>query len=122
MPVRFPASDPPSGPAAERAARVRATRLEQAVGHLSAADAAAEAAEFACGLDAVREWAAVHSGVDLPHGYVDESGFPLAVWVATQREAHLEDRLAPDRRATLESIPGWRWAPGAPGHSSRRPA
>jgi hypothetical protein len=102
--------------------RVRAARLEQSVGHLSAADATAEAAEFARGLETIRAWAAAHGRTDLPQGYLDESGFPLAFWVAAQREAHLEDRLAPDRRDALESIPGWQWAPGAPGHSWRRQA
>ncbi|WP_307873712.1 MULTISPECIES: helicase associated domain-containing protein [unclassified Frankia] len=118
--MNVPVSDPPARGIGEHAARVRASRLEQAVGHLSAADAEAEAAEFARGLDAIRQWAAAHGGTDLPHGCVDESGFPLAVWVATQREAHLEDRLAPDRRAALESVPEWRWAPGAPDHGRAR--
>jgi hypothetical protein len=109
--VEFPASDPPSRPAGQSAARVRASRLEHAVGHLSAADVEAEAAEFERGLDAARKYVAVHGGTDLPHGYVDETGFPL-VWVAAQREAHLEDRLAGSCRAALQNIPGWQWAPG----------
>lgn len=118
--MNLPASEPPSRGISGHAARVRAARLEQAVGRLSAAEAAAEAAEFARGLDVITVWAAVHGGTDLPHGYVDESGFPLAVWVAAQREAHLEERLAPDRRAALEGISGWRWSPGPPNHSWRR--
>ncbi|WP_241835443.1 helicase associated domain-containing protein [Pseudofrankia asymbiotica] len=81
------------------------------MGHLSAADAEAEAAEFERGVRAIRAYAAGHGDTDLPHGYVDESGFPLAVWVAVQREAHLEQRLGDARRSALDRVPGWRWAP-----------
>ncbi|OHV62963.1 helicase associated domain-containing protein [Pseudofrankia sp. BMG5.36] len=71
--------------------------------------AEAEAAEFERGLHAIRVHAAGHGTTEVPHGYVDESGFPLAVWVAVQREAHLEQRLGDARRAALVRLPGWRW-------------
>jgi len=99
-----------------RQARSRVLRLEQAVGHLSAADSEAEAADFDRGLRAIVGYAAEQGRCDVPPGYVDESGFRLAVWVAAQREEHLEQRLKDDRRAALERVPGWEWEPAGRNH------
>jgi helicase associated protein len=104
--VGLPMTDP-----SDHDVRGRVSRLEHAIGHLSPAAAEAEAVEFERGLRAIRDFAAGHGGTAVPHGYVDESGFPLAVWVATQREEHLEQRLEGRRRAALERVPGWEWEP-----------
>jgi Helicase associated domain len=60
---------------------------------------------------AIATYAHRHGHTRVPDGGLDETGFPLAVWVAEQRVAQLEGRLAPRRRAALEQIGGWRWEP-----------
>lgn len=38
-------------------------------------------------------------------------GVPIGHWVMTQRSRHRTGRLRQDRRAALQSLPGWNWAP-----------
>jgi hypothetical protein len=38
-----------------------------------------------------------------------EGGAELGIWVNTQRATYRKGRMAPDRAARLESLPGWMW-------------
>lgn len=40
-------------------------------------------------------------------------GVNVGYWVMAQRSKHRQHRLAPDRAAALESLPGWAWTPRA---------
>jgi superfamily II DNA or RNA helicase len=44
-----------------------------------------------------------------PHGWQDEDGVNLGHWVLRQRQQYLSGRLAPERVAVLEELPGWTW-------------
>lgn len=46
-------------------------------------------------------------------------GFGLGVWVNNRRREYRTGRLAPDRVAHLESLPGWSWSPRADGIDHR---
>lgn len=54
-----------------------------------------------------------HRHAQVPRGYVDESGFPLANWVNTQRAFYRREKLPPERASRLEALPGWEWQPHA---------
>ncbi|MDT3442530.1 MULTISPECIES: helicase associated domain-containing protein [unclassified Pseudofrankia] len=90
-------------------------RWEGAVGHLSPADRQAEADEFDQGMAAVTAYARRHGDTAVPGGHVDDAGFRLGVWVADQRLAHLESRLADARREALERVAAWSWTPTSTG-------
>jgi len=44
----------------------------------------------------------------VPHCH-EEDGLKLGVWVATQRGAYKNGKLAPERQRRLEPLPGWVW-------------
>lgn len=90
-------------------ARQRAERLGRGVGHRSAAQERADDDYFDRGLAALRAYAGVHGNTRVANGYVDPDGFPLAVWVAGERIAHLEGDLPRERQDALEGVTGWQW-------------
>jgi hypothetical protein len=98
-----------AGPGTPSHERERARRLERSVGRLSPDDLRADDAEFGRGLAAVTAYAGRHGHTLIPDGYRDDSGFPLAAWVARARLDHLEGLLEPARCAALEKIDGWTW-------------
>jgi hypothetical protein len=49
----------------------------------------------------------------VPQGHV-ESGFRLGNWVYNQRQRYKSEKLAPERVARLEALPGWRWTARGP--------
>lgn len=59
--------------------------------------------------DRLAAYGAEHGSVHrLPAGPV--AGFELGAWATTQRREHATGRLAADRVAALESVPGWVWS------------
>ncbi|MCM3920346.1 helicase associated domain-containing protein [Frankia sp. AiPs1] len=94
-------------------------KLQQAVGHLSTGAARTDAVEFERGVTAIIAFAGRHGHTRPSDGYRDESGFPLAAWVARQREAYLENRLADERRAALDCVDCWDWIPAPAAHHHR---
>lgn len=46
---------------------------------------------------------------DLAPDAVVEEGFALGSWVTTYRERGRQGELDDDARATLQTVPGWRW-------------
>jgi len=55
-----------------------------------------------------------HRGSVAPIGQRDIiGGVNVGYWVMAQRSKHRQHRLAPDRAAALESLPGWAWTPRA---------
>lgn len=57
----------------------------------------------------VEAYVARTDSADMPVSYVDEDGFRLGAWVSAQRSAFAEDRIARDRIAALDEVPGWSW-------------
>jgi hypothetical protein len=49
-----------------------------------------------------------HARVPHPHR---EDGYRLGSWIDGQRQAYRHRTLAPERRARLDALPGWTWAP-----------
>ena len=49
-----------------------------------------------------------HARVPVDHV---ENGFALGMWVSARRGEHRRARLAPERVADLERLPGWTWRP-----------
>lgn len=92
-------------------AHIPRQKMQHAVGHLSTHDQDAEAVEFRQGLASAAAFGHQHGHTRIPDGFLTEQGFPLATWVASQRLAHLEDRLPPPHCEALEQITGWDWHP-----------
>ncbi len=47
----------------------------------------------------------------IPRKYQDADGYRLGSWVNNLRALYQEGTLEPERRAQLEAVPGWTWAP-----------
>ncbi len=45
----------------------------------------------------------------VPQGYIDDTGFNLGGWAATQRGRRKQGALASDREQRLDVLPGWTW-------------
>ena len=45
-----------------------------------------------------------------------ENGVALRAWVAVTRRAYATGTLLPERRAAVDALPGWTWAPLSDGH------
>jgi superfamily II DNA or RNA helicase len=58
---------------------------------------------------ALRAYAAEHGTCIIPPGVEGPGGGSLQLWTKYQRQRYQQGRLAQDRVATLEAIPGWRW-------------
>ncbi|MFI9536793.1 helicase associated domain-containing protein [Nocardia fusca] len=58
--------------------------------------------------DMVKKYALRVGHSRIPQSHI-EDGVALGSWVAIQRQKR--DALTPDRRAKLESLPGWAWSP-----------
>ena len=50
-------------------------------------------------------------GAAVPQAYVDDTGYNLGGWVATQRQRQKKGTLDPDRGRILQDLPGWTWGP-----------
>jgi Helicase associated domain len=61
------------------------------------------------GLAAAREYRAEHGDLGIPRGYVTRDGFALGSWIKTRRAEKRKGKLAPERAARLEALPGWEW-------------
>ncbi|MFY1671278.1 Helicase associated domain protein [Plantactinospora sp. WMMB334] len=57
----------------------------------------------------LQEYVAEHGDARVPHDHVTADGFDLGKWITKQQSAYKADRLAPDRIAAFESLPGWSW-------------
>jgi len=91
----------------------RAARLEAIPGWVW--DALTE--EWERSFRMLQEYAAREGHSRVPQGHrVD--GFGLGAWATGQRAAYRAGKLAPDRAARLEALPGWEWSP----HRGPRPA
>ena len=49
-----------------------------------------------------------HGDAFVPYSY-SVDGYPLGVWVGTQRAYHNGGKLEPDRERRLRELPGWVW-------------
>lgn len=84
----------------------RAAALEQIPGWVwDVADA-----KFTAGLDAARAYIEREGHCEPPSSH-REGHVQLRPWITQRRAEHAAGRLAPDRVARLEQIPGWTWAP-----------
>ena len=45
----------------------------------------------------------------MPHKTTSEDGYRLGQWVSDRRKDHAKGRLATDRVAKFEALPGWTW-------------
>ncbi|MBT2269595.1 helicase associated domain-containing protein, partial [Rhodococcus erythropolis] len=64
--------------------------------------------QWAAGVDVLRKYLEEQGIVKIPKSAVFD-GFKLGIWVNNLRQSFREGKLAPDRVAELESLPGWRW-------------
>jgi hypothetical protein len=55
----------------------------------------------------LQTYAEVHGNCKVPSAYELPDGYRLGRWVGTQRM--LRNTISPERRANLESLPGWAW-------------
>ena len=60
------------------------------------------------GVEQLARYVAREGHARVPHGYL-EGGFPLGSWVLSRRRDKRADKLAPERIARLEQMPGWTW-------------
>ena len=61
------------------------------------------------GLAAVRTYAAETGHARIPYSYESPDGHRTGIWVSARRQEYAAGRLAADRIAELEAIPGWTW-------------
>ncbi len=61
------------------------------------------------GLAAARQYRAEHGDLGIPSGYVTSDGLALGSWIYNRRAEKRKGKLAPDRVAQLEALPGWTW-------------
>ncbi|GGK33993.1 DEAD/DEAH box helicase [Nocardia camponoti] len=97
----------------QRAARARGAlsaarmkRIEEAVPGWSWA---ALSDRWAEGFARLLAYTAAHGHALIPQSYVDQTGFRLGTWVATQRTRYTNNALSTDRIERLESVDGWAW-------------
>lgn len=57
----------------------------------------------------LRAFAKAHGHTRVPRNYASE-GVNLGIWVNSMRSHYNRGKLAPERIAQLESVPGWTWA------------
>ncbi|MFC8383572.1 Helicase associated domain protein [Nocardia sp. NPDC057272] len=101
----------------QRAARSRGTlssdrvsRIEKAVPQWSwmALDD-----RWGASLTSLLTYTAEHGHARVPQSYIDQTGFRLGTWVATQRARFSKGALTTDRAERLEAVTGWAWDPHA---------
>jgi len=61
------------------------------------------------GYERTATYAAEHQTARVPFSYKTDDGYALGSWVNTQRVAHAQGKLSPDRQRRLESLKGWVW-------------
>lgn len=64
--------------------------------------------DFAAGVTAVRQYLAEHEFQEIRKGTI-VLGIDLMSWCQSRRNEYKRGAMSPDRVATLEKIPGWRW-------------
>ena len=67
-------------------------------------------AEWEDGFSTFEQFIAREGQTHVPDGH-QENGYPLRSWVTRQRSLYRTGRLAPDRVARMEALPGWVWDP-----------
>lgn len=76
---------------------------------------------FAVGLKELHSYVEAAGHANVPRAWVSRTGYRLGPWVSKRRAEHRSGRLAPDRAAELERLPGWTWITrdiGPPGGST----
>ena len=88
-----------------RLSKLRASRLEQLPGWVWDP----HEARWETGFMSLEGFVRREGHARVPQDRLDENGFRLGAWVRRQRADRNAGRLAPERIARLEALPGWVW-------------
>tara|TARA_Y100000588_G_scaffold92866_1_gene100423 strand:- start:4506 stop:5633 length:1128 start_codon:yes stop_codon:yes gene_type:complete len=70
---------------------------------------AIEEAQWKEGFEKLLKYVEEHGDALVPTKYKDLDGYRLGSWISRQRETYGRGKLAPERKARLESVEGWVW-------------